>query len=71
VGRLKSLVTLVMEAICSSETLVLLTRATRRHIAENSIVNSYYREKLSQNAVFEPTTMEDVQEKGKVVSVLN
>jgi hypothetical protein len=36
-GRLKSLVTLKMEATCSSETSV-LTGATRRHISEDNIL---------------------------------
>jgi hypothetical protein len=39
------LVTLIMEAIRSSETLV-LTRATRRNVPEDGILHSYYRENL-------------------------
>jgi hypothetical protein len=40
-----SIVTLMMEAIRSSETLV-LTRATRRNIAEHGILHSHCRENL-------------------------
>jgi hypothetical protein len=38
-GNTHSLLTLQMEAICSSETSVLVTRVTRRHIPEDSILH--------------------------------
>jgi hypothetical protein len=44
--RSKSLITLKMEAIATSETSV-LTRATRRHIPEDGILYSHRRENLT------------------------
>jgi hypothetical protein len=42
------LVTLIMEAVCSSETLV-LTRATQSNIPEDSILHSHQRESLKSD----------------------
>jgi hypothetical protein len=39
--KTKSLLTLKMEAICSSETSVLLSRATRHHISEDSLLHCH------------------------------
>jgi hypothetical protein len=47
-NKIRSLVTLMMEVICSSETLVPLTRATLRHVPEDNILRCYSREKYSR-----------------------
>jgi hypothetical protein len=49
------LITLMMEAICFSETSV-LTRITRRHIPEDGILHSYRSENLKsyKNVTFTP-----------------
>jgi hypothetical protein len=53
--RLESLVTLKMEATCSSETSVLFTRATRRHIPWDEIL-IVSATKISQKTAFSDPT---------------
>jgi hypothetical protein len=44
-----------MEEICSSETSVLLTRATRRHIPDEKVLHCYCRENAPSLSFFNPT----------------